>query len=233
MQFLRYNSTRGRGIDWALFHSTNLTSLKAGSYRSKRNSTFNFDELELDIWGDDDQEQRLCSIAKAGIQLEKLKLVCLSGFDIARIMTTLHVCPALKHFEVECACWFSDYAMQVLCECLPNIISIKLRGSLPATTFSVLAKECPALSEITLNIGSSGEIQDDFVMNLERNYRIRYLDLSNSPHLNDKLLKDIVVSCSNLHTLKVERCVQVTKEGLEKVLKSCPQVKHLKSDRIR
>ncbi|KAH7836153.1 hypothetical protein Vadar_033191 [Vaccinium darrowii] len=189
----------------------NLTSLKVGYYGPSRNSTFAYEDLkiyatglrELHIWGYDDQGL-LCSIAKAGIPLEKLKLVCHFGFDICRVTTLLRLCPTLKHFKLEDGVLSNDDAMRDLCRCLPNIVSIKLRdcSSLTPTTFSILTKECPALSEVTLNIESSEQIQDDWVMNLGRNYRIRYLDLSNNRHLNDKLLKDIAVSCPNLHTLK-------------------------------
>ncbi|KAH7834423.1 hypothetical protein Vadar_015850 [Vaccinium darrowii] len=113
-----------RGIERALCHSSSLTSLKAGFCRSSRNSAFNFDDLvihatglrELDIVGDDDSERLLCSIAKAGIQLEKLKLFYLSSFFIRRVTTLLRACPTLKHFEVDCALiWISDNAMKDLC----------------------------------------------------------------------------------------------------------------------
>ncbi|KAE9454466.1 hypothetical protein C3L33_13624, partial [Rhododendron williamsianum] len=142
------NVTR-RGIDWVLCHSTNLTSLKVGFYRSLRNSTFGAsdDDLkiyatglrELDIWGYDDQERIVWSIVKAGIPLEKLKLRGgQSLFDIRGVTTLLRACPTLKHFKFEAGFSFNDDAMRDLCRCLPHIVSIKLRGvsSLTETAFS-------------------------------------------------------------------------------------------------
>ncbi|KAG5537459.1 hypothetical protein RHGRI_024777 [Rhododendron griersonianum] len=227
----------GRGIDWVLSHSTNLTSLQAGFHGSSGNSAFPFDDTEisatglreLDIRGSGDKEQLLRSIAKAGIPLEKLSLtlsLCRGG-----VTTFLRSCPTLKHLILWGAYQFNDDFMRDICPCLPKMESIELQGcySLTATTFLVFAKECPALSKITLRHGSLGHIQDDFAVNMERNYRVIYLDLTSNMDLEDKLLKDIVVTCPNLQTLKVWGCSQLTKGCLEEILKCCPQIKHLKS----
>ncbi|KAG5537460.1 hypothetical protein RHGRI_024778 [Rhododendron griersonianum] len=239
-----------RGIDWVLSHSPNLTSLQAEFYGSSRNSAFPFDDTEisatggskkkkkmitatglreLDIEGSDDKEGLLRSIAKAGIPLEKLSLCGQLLYQSHRLTTLLRAFPILKHLKVRNGYWVNDGNIMIdICRCLPNIEYIELDGcySLTATTFSVLAKECPALSEITL---INGYMRDDFVVNLERNYRVVYLDLTYTRGLKDKLLKDIVVACPNLQTLKVWGCRQLTKEGLEEILKCCPQIKHLTS----
>ncbi|KAG5537458.1 hypothetical protein RHGRI_024776 [Rhododendron griersonianum] len=212
----------------------------SGFYGSSGNSAFPFDDMdtsatglrELDIGGSGDQERLLCSIAKAGIPLEKLSLRGPLLYQRHELTTLFRAFPTLKHVKVR-----SGYSIngndktREICRCLPNIEYIELDGfySLTAITFSVLAKECPMLSEIKLRNGYMSLIEDDFVMNLERNYRVIYLDLSYTSGLTDKLLKDIVVACPNLHTLVVGGRDLLTTEGLEEILKSCPQIKHLKS----
>ncbi|XP_058180223.1 uncharacterized protein LOC131298770 [Rhododendron vialii] len=167
----------GRGIDWVLSHSTNLTSLQEGFYVSLGNSAFPFDDMDISATGlrelgSGDQERLLCSIAKGGIPLEKLSLHGPRLYQRHELTTLLRAFPTLKHFKVR-----SGYSIngnnktREICRCLPNIEDIELDGfySLTATTFSVLAKECPALSEIKLRNGYMSLFEDDFVMNLERN----------------------------------------------------------------
>ncbi|KAH7865760.1 hypothetical protein Vadar_010827 [Vaccinium darrowii] len=166
---------------------------------------------------------------KSGIRLETLELDGSHDFNINGFTTLLRACPTLKHFALYGGYLINHNEMSEMCRCLPNIISIDLGCSSTLTAiFSVFAKECPALSKITLrhagsSIGSLEHIQDDFVMS-----QVRYLDLSYTRGLNDKLLKDIAVTCPNLHILEVEGCAQLTKEGLEEILKCCPQIKRLR-----
>ncbi|KAH7866047.1 hypothetical protein Vadar_014825 [Vaccinium darrowii] len=241
----RSRITRG-GIYWVLCHSTNLTSLHAVSqaeiYGSSTNSSFTYDDLKICATGLREliicdsmvhQERLVCSIAKAGILLEKLELGSSYDLNINGFTTMLRACPTLKHFKLCGEYLVNHNEISEICRCLPNIISIYLDccSSLMAI-FSVFAKECPALSKITLRvrsiIGPFKLIQDDFVLN-----QVRYLDLSSAWRLNDKLLKEIVTACPNLHTLEVEGCPWLTKEGLEEILKCCPQIKHLRSAKLR
>ncbi|KAH7865273.1 hypothetical protein Vadar_004484 [Vaccinium darrowii] len=184
-------------------------------YGSSTNSSFTFDDLkipaiglrELTIWGSMVHLEWLVrSLAKVGILLEKLKLCGGSpyGLNITEVMTILCVCPTLKYFTLMAGDRINDNQMSEICRCLPNIVSIDLSYyALTAAFFFVFAKECPGLSEITMRFGSLGLIEDDFVKNLERNYRIRYRDLSDGSDLDVNLLEDILVVWPKLHTLKV------------------------------
>ncbi|KAH7865109.1 hypothetical protein Vadar_002379 [Vaccinium darrowii] len=208
-----------RGIYWVLCHSTTLTSLHADFYVSSTNSSITFNDWKISAIGLRELTIRgamvhveclVRSLANAGVLLEKLKLFgggsC--GLSVTEVTTVLCACPSLKHFTLKGGVRnhrINDNQMSEICQRLPNIVSIELSYfiGLTAAIFFVFAKECPALSKITMRFGSLGPIQDDFVMNLERNYRVRYLDLSDSSDLGVILLEDIVEVCPNLHTLKL------------------------------
>ncbi|KAG5537461.1 hypothetical protein RHGRI_024779 [Rhododendron griersonianum] len=101
----RCNITR-RGIDWLLGHSTQLTSLRSGHYGSSTNTSLPFDDMkisatglrEIDIGDCDYQERLLCSIAKAGVPLEKLSLRG-TLTQLHAVTTLLRACPTLKHLQ--------------------------------------------------------------------------------------------------------------------------------------
>lgn len=224
------------GIDFALRHSPNLISLRARDYQS----SFTFEDSKtyarnlraIDLCPYGNQDRLVCSIAKAGIPLEKLILRdgYKSNLSAHAVLILLRACPTLKHFKLDCFNFLNDDSIRYLCRYLPNLVSIKLVGpsKLTPATFFVLAKECPLLSKITLEIGTLEKVQDEIVANLEKNYRIRFLDLSHNWLMKDELLKQMVFACPNLRTLDVGGCGELTKECLEEILKSCPEIKHLK-----
>ncbi|GMQ09092.1 hypothetical protein CsSME_00052574 [Camellia sinensis var. sinensis] len=187
-------------------------------------------DLALDPHGNYDQ--LICSIATAGIQLEKIVLYDDSGLSLHGLSTFLCACPSLTHLMLGSIKILTDNYMRDLCRYLPNLVSITIDGcsNLTTATFFILAKECPVLSEIEMphiNL----HVEDDFDMDLERNYRIRSLDLS-CARVNNKFLKKVGVVCPNLQTLDVSGLYRLT-EGIEDILKCCSQMKHLTVDRTR
>ncbi|KAI7986622.1 hypothetical protein LOK49_LG14G01623 [Camellia lanceoleosa] len=156
---------------------------------------------DLDLVASGDNERLICSIATSGIPLEKFILHDDSGLSLHGLVTFLCVCPSLTHLELCAIQFLNDNSMRDLCQYLPNLISITIYAcpKLTATTFFILAKECPVLSEIKLQ-HTDLEVEDDFDMELERNYHIRSLELSYGC-VNDEFLTKIGVVCPNLQTL--------------------------------
>ncbi|KAI7986617.1 F-box/LRR-repeat protein 2 [Camellia lanceoleosa] len=228
------------GICFVLRHSRNLICFKVESCYSSPDNSFTFEnsmiyatslrDLALDPHGNHDR--LICSIATAGIQLEKIVLYDDSGLSLHGLSTFLCACPSLTHLMLGSIKILTDNYMRDLCRYLPNLVSITIDGcsNLTTATFFILAKECPVLSEIEMphiNL----HVEDDFDMDLERNYRIRSLDLS-CARVNNKFLKKVGVVCPNLQTLDVSGLYRLT-EGIEDILKCCSQMKHLTVDRTR
>ncbi|GMQ09137.1 hypothetical protein CsSME_00052616 [Camellia sinensis var. sinensis] len=228
------------GICFVLRHSRNLICFKAGRYYSSPDVSFTFEnsmiyatslrDLELDPHGN--QDRLICSIAAAGIQLEKIILYNDSGLSLHGLSTFFCACPSLTHLMLCSIDILTDNSTRDLCRYLPNLVSIKFDqcSNLTTAIFFILAKECPVLSEIEMphiNL----QVEDNFDMDLERNYQIRSLDLS-CARVNNEFLKKIGVVCPNLQTLNVTGLYTLT-EGIEEILKCCSQIKHLTVDRTR
>lgn len=125
-----------------------------------------------------------------------------------------------------------DDSIRNLCMYLANIVSVKLVScrNLSIATFFILAKECPALSEIVLDFFSSSSVDIDYVhdMDVGRNYRIATLNFYLNLHLKDEQLRQIAVTCPNLHSLDVRYCAKLTTQGILEILNHCPRIKHLR-----
>ncbi|XP_028124072.1 uncharacterized protein LOC114321125 [Camellia sinensis] len=195
--------------------SRNLISLDAGPYSSLQNDSFTFEnsmtyatslrDLVLEPYGDHDRI--LSSISTSGIPLEKILIYEDSDF-------------------------LNDDSMRDLCQYLSSLVYIKLCCSaLTATTFFLLTKECPMLSEIDLGLLEL-QVEDDLDMVLGRNYRIRSLNLGFCVS-NDEFLKKIGVICPNLQTLNLTGLYGLTTESIGEILRCCSQIKHLTVDRTR
>ncbi|KAL7162180.1 hypothetical protein ACSBR2_042621 [Camellia fascicularis] len=210
------------GICFVLRHSRNLVCLKTRLYCSSPDDSFTFENsmiyatslCDLDLVASGDNDRLICSIATAGIPLEKFILHDDSGLSLHGLVTFLCACPSLTHLELCAIQFLNDNSMRDLCQYLPNLISITIYAcpKLTATTFFILAKECPVLSEIKLQ-HTDLEVEADFDMELERNYHSRSLELSYG-RVNDEFLTKIGVVCPNLQTLTVRGLYKLTREGI-------------------
>ncbi|KAI7986973.1 F-box/LRR-repeat protein 20 [Camellia lanceoleosa] len=228
------------GVCFVLRHSRNLISLDAGPYSSLQNDSFTFEnsmtyatslrDLVLEPYGDHDRI--LSSISTAGIPLEKILIYEDSGLSLHGLSTFLCACPSLTHLTLFDIGFLNDDSMRDLCQYLSSLVYIKLCCStLTATTFFLLTKECPMLSEIDLGLLEL-QVEDDLDMVLERNYRIRSLNLGFCES-NDEFLKKIGVICPNLQTLNLTGLHGLTTESIGEILRCCSQIKHLTVDRTR
>ncbi|KAF5931597.1 hypothetical protein HYC85_027768 [Camellia sinensis] len=214
--------------------SQNLISLEAGRYYSLPDDSFTFEnsmnfaqslrDLRIDAY--EDHDRLLGSISTAGIPLEKILIYDDSGLNFHGLSNFLSACPSLKHLQLVSINFLNDNSVRELCRYLPNLVSIKLDfcSDITATTFFILAKECPLLSEIELQ-EIKLPVGDDFDMELESNYRIISLELSHIGHPNDEFLRNITLNVTGLNRL--------TKEGIGDILKCCSQIKHLIVDKTR
>ncbi|GMQ09169.1 hypothetical protein CsSME_00052643 [Camellia sinensis var. sinensis] len=182
----------------------------------------------------EDHDRLLSSISTSGIRLEKILIYDDSGLSFHGLSNFLCGCPSLTHLTLCSNNFLIDNYMRDLCRYLPNLVSIKFNQCSNITTamFFILAKECPMLSEIGLpNI--KPQVEDDFNLELKRNYRIRSLDLTCSVYLNDEFIKKVGAICPNLQTLNLNRLLSLTTEGIGEILRCCSQIKHLTVDRTR
>ncbi|GMQ09155.1 hypothetical protein CsSME_00052633 [Camellia sinensis var. sinensis] len=187
-------------------------------------------DLVLEPYGDHDRI--LSSISTAGIPLEKILIYEDSGLSLHGLSTFLCACPSLTLLTLCDIDFLNDDSMRDLCQYLSSLVYIKLCCSaLTATTFFLLTKECPMLSEIDLGLLEL-QVEDDLDMVLGRNYRIRSLNLGFCVS-NDEFLKKIRVICPNLQTLNLTGLYGLTTESIGEILRCCSQIKHLTVDRTR
>ncbi|KAL7162182.1 hypothetical protein ACSBR2_042623 [Camellia fascicularis] len=228
------------GVCYVLRHSRNLISLDVGPYSSLQNDSFTFENSmtyatslrDLVLQPDGDHDRVLSSISTAGIPLEKILIYEDSGLSLHGLSTFLCACPSLTHFTLFDIDFLNDNSMRDVCQYLSSLVYIKLSCStLTATTFFLLTKECPVLSEIELGLLKL-QVEDDLDMLLERNYRIRSLYLGFCVS-NDESLKKIGVICPNLQTLNLTGLYGLTTESIGEILRCCSQIKHLTVDRTR
>ncbi|XP_028104555.1 F-box/LRR-repeat protein 20-like [Camellia sinensis] len=182
----------------------------------------------------EDHDRLLSSISTSGIRLEKILIYDDSGLSFHGLSNFLCGCPSLTHLTLCFNNFLTDNYMRDLCRYLPNLVSIKFNrcSNITIATFFILAKECPMLSKIGLpNI--KPQVEDDFNLELKRNYRIRSLDLTCSVYLNDEFIKKVGAVCPNLQTLNLNGLLSLTTEGIGEILRCCSQIKHLIVDRTR
>ncbi|XP_028116788.1 F-box/LRR-repeat protein 4-like [Camellia sinensis] len=226
----------------ALLSNCELLNVIRGRYYSLPDDLFTFEnsmnfaqslrDLRIDAY--EDHDRLLGSISTAGISLEKILIYDDSGLSFHGLSNFLSACPSLKHLQLVSINFLNDNSVRELCRYQTNLVSIKLDFCLDitATTFFILAKECPLLSEIELQ-EIKLPVGDDFDMELESNYQIISLELSHVGHLNDEFLRKIGFVCPNLQTLNVTGLNRLTKEGIGDILKCCSQIKHLIVDKTR
>ncbi|GMQ09168.1 hypothetical protein CsSME_00052643 [Camellia sinensis var. sinensis] len=230
------------GICFVLRNSRNLISLNAGPYYTVQDDLFTFKNSMIYaislrspvLEAKEDHDRLLSSISTSGIRLEKILIYDDSGLSFHGLSNFLCGCPSLTHLTLCSNNFLIDNYMRDLCRYLPNLVSIKFNQCSNITTamFFILAKECPMLSEIGLpNI--KPQVEDDFNLELKRNYRIRSLDLTCSVYLNDEFIKKVGAICPNLQTLNLNRLLSLTTEGIGEILRCCSQIKHLTVDRTR
>ncbi|WOG99289.1 hypothetical protein DCAR_0518637 [Daucus carota subsp. sativus] len=165
-------------------------------------------------------DEFLLSIAKACWPLESLSLRRCRGFTLFGISQLLSAYPSLKHLALVKAHFLTDQCVSKLARYLVNLVSINLNSCFPLTTitFVMLVAECPLLEHIEMGRTSVGQVDHFLVV---KNKRIKYLNLSGSLHVSDKLLKYIASTCPNMELLNISSTHYTTEMGIADILKIC------------
>ena len=169
----------------------------------------------------------LCSIAKAHLPLKKLALSHCQNFTLLGISSILHAYQFLSELDLCGAYFLTDQCMKDLSGYLSNVTSIKLAAcsKLTNSTFFILTKSCSSLTEIKMERTNLGE--ENHVVDLVKNTRIRSLKLAGNERMSDDSLSKFASVCPNLQLLDVSFCAGITGGGIAEILKSCDDVRHL------
>ena len=170
----------------------------------------------------------LCSIAKSNVQLKKLALYHCKNFTMMGLSSILHAHHQyLSEVSLNRLLFLTDQRMNDLSVCLSNVTSINLSEcyKLTNSTFFILTKSCSSLTEIIMESTSLGN--EELVVDLVKNYRVRSLKLAKNISLTNNSLIKFASVCPNLQLLDVSYCNGITGRGTAEILKSCNEVRHL------
>ncbi|KAH7572593.1 hypothetical protein JRO89_XS04G0278900 [Xanthoceras sorbifolium] len=134
----------------------------------------------------------------------------------------------LEYLNLEGADFLNDGSMIELSHYLSRLKSINLGycSKLTNSTFFTLLKECPVLSEISMETTNLGV--EESTTELVINPRIKSLHLARNQYLSDEFMKKVALICPNLQLLDVSGCKIITEEGIGEILKSCGEIQWLK-----
>ncbi|GMQ09154.1 hypothetical protein CsSME_00052632 [Camellia sinensis var. sinensis] len=153
-----------------------------------KSAKYIMNDVGIEVMSHGDHDRVLSSISTTGIPLEKILIYEDSGLSSYGLSTFLCACPSLTHLTLHDIDFLNDDSIRDLCQYLSSFVYIKLSCStLTGITFFLLTKECLVLSEIDLGFLKL-QVEDDLDMVLERNYRIRSLNLGFCES-NDEFLK--------------------------------------------
>ncbi|KAH7862347.1 hypothetical protein Vadar_003560 [Vaccinium darrowii] len=234
------------GIDSVMRHSTNLTSLSLDllslqpptSPFAIGNGFANAKNLHsLSLGQALISNKRISLLAKTYPPLKKLELSSFPGDNseiLGALKMLLHACQ-LTLEELSLSFWsLTNTDISDLAPYLSNLTSINLDGlsGLTSVTFYTLTKSCPLLKILTMvNMkGQEDTFSPDF---LHKNYRMRHLDISKNPWLNDTILKNMGHVCPNLQFLRVSYCLRLTNVGIGEVLRRCPAITQLNINHLK
>ncbi|KAH7862659.1 hypothetical protein Vadar_007770 [Vaccinium darrowii] len=176
--------------------------------------------------------KRISLLAKAYPPLKMLELSSFPGNNSeihGALKMLLHACQ-LTLEELSLSFWsLTDTDISDLAPYLSNLTSINLDGlsELTSVTFYTLTKSCPLLEILTMANMKEQETDTFSPDFLHKNYRMRHLDISKNPRLNDKMLENIGHVCPNLQFLRVSFCSRLTNLGIGEVLRRCPAITQL------
>ncbi|XP_030546865.1 F-box/LRR-repeat protein 2 [Rhodamnia argentea] len=170
----------------------------------------------------------LMSVAEANIPLKRLVLSRASGFTFDGISEIVLKHRGIEVLDLEAVSFLTDHYIGAICKVLLSLtsVNVSLCSKLTNTTLYNLTRQCPLLKEIKMektNLKKDGADETDIVVNS----RVRSLNISRNVDLTDEGLKKIVRACPNLQHLNVGYCAEITGGGIMGVLKSCREIKHL------
>ncbi|KAG5008788.1 hypothetical protein AAZX31_07G024800 [Glycine max] len=176
-------------------------------------------------------DEFLFAVAEGGgLLLKKLILQDCCNCTFSGISYVLSKCQSVQRLDLRKADFLTDQCISKLSIFLLNVTSINLSGccQLTNSTFFILTRNCPLLSEIKMErtyLGVEGEedsIQDSFV-----NLEVKKVYLGDNVLLSDASLIKFASVCPSLQLLDLNGCEGVSGEGIVEVLKRCCEIRHL------
>ncbi|CAJ1951367.1 unnamed protein product [Sphenostylis stenocarpa] len=176
-------------------------------------------------------DEFLLAVAEGGgLLLKKLILQDCCNCTFSGISYVLSKCQSVQCLDLRKVDFLTDQCISKLSVFLLSLTSINLSGccQLTNSTFFILARNCPFLSEIKmertyLGVGGEEDSRNNFVVNLE----VKKVYLGDNVLLSDASLIKFVCICPSLQLLDLTGCDGVSGEGIVEVLKRCSEIRHL------
>ncbi|KAK2432394.1 F-box/LRR-repeat protein [Trifolium repens] len=178
-------------------------------------------------------DEFLISVANGAVDfLKKLVLQDCCNFTFSGIFYVLSKCPYVEYLDLRKADFLTDQCINKLSTFLLNLTSINLSGccQLTNSTFFILTRNCPLLSEIKMErtyIGVEGEEDSNSMSDIVTNLQVKEVYFGDNILLNDASLIKFSSICSSLQLLDLTSCEGISGECIVEVMKICYEIRHL------
>ncbi|KAH7861130.1 hypothetical protein Vadar_021940 [Vaccinium darrowii] len=223
------------GIKFVLRKSRNLSSLSVDQIDFGRLDDYSIccarNITTLEIYTANFPDEFLHLLVKASIPLKSLYLdLCHHpSFTFSGISSLLNKYSSLECLSVVRTDILTDETMSALSHYLSSLVMIRLGicNNLTESTFFTLAKNCPLLEDISMEVTNFGGGGGDRAIDIVQNPRIKSLNLESNQNLSDECLAKLAHVCPNLEVLDVSSCKGITEKGIAYFLKSSSKIRKL------
>lgn len=177
-------------------------------------------------------DELLFSVAEGGgLLLKKLVLQDCCNFTFAGISSLLSNCQSVQCLDLQKVDFLTDQCISKLSMFLHNLTSINLSGccQLTNSTFFILTRNCPLLSEIKMERTYLGVEEQGFysLLDFAVNHQVKSVYLGDNVLLSDASLIKFSSICPSLQLLDLNACGGISGECIVEVLKRCCEIRHL------
>ncbi|KAJ1410063.1 Leucine-rich repeat, cysteine-containing subtype [Sesbania bispinosa] len=178
-------------------------------------------------------DEFLSSVAEGGgLLLKKLILQDCCNCTFAGISLVLSKCQNVQCLHLRKADFLTDQCIRKLSVFLLNLTSINLSGcyQLTNSTFFILTRNCPMLSEIKMErtyLGVEGEEDSNSMLDHVVNLQVKTVYLGDNVLLSDASLIKFASICPSLQLLDLNSCEGISEKCIVEVLKGCCEIRHL------
>lgn len=219
-------------IEKKRIHGPGLTPLPINldlidSFRSLKSLT------AIDLSNSFISDEFLFSVADGcGPLLKKLVLQDCCNCTFSGISYVLSKCQSVQCLDLRKADFLTDQCISKLSVFLFNLTSINLSGccQLTNSTFFILTRNCPFLSEIKMErtyLGIEGEEDSNPMLDFIVNLQVKTFYLGDNIILSDASLIKFASLCPSLKLLDLNACEGISEECIVQVLKRCCEIRHL------
>ncbi|XP_061340046.1 F-box/LRR-repeat protein 4-like [Gastrolobium bilobum] len=166
----------------------------------------------------------------SGLLLKKLILQDCCNHTFAGISYVLSKCQSVQCLDLRKADFLTDQCISKLSIFLLNLTSINLSGccQLTNSTFCILTRSCPLLSEIKMERTSLGlEGEEGSMLDVVVNLQVKTVYLGDNILLNDANLIKFASIFPGLQLLDLNSCEGISGECVVEILKRCCEIRHL------